>query len=548
MLTLFGVFLAVLAPLLVSTPSHGLATPPQPPSPYLITVYAPTAEARTQLVRAGYDIVNIDVRDGTVTALAGWEEWKALLRDGWPVLDVRPFDFPPVDARYHNYQETVDDILAVADAYPHIVQVSTYGKSIEGRDLYVVKISDNVEKDESAQEPGVLIFANIHAREHLTAEQALWIIHHLAENYGTDPAVTNLVNQREIWIMPMTNPDGVEYDIRKTGVYEWWRKNRRRNPDGSFGVDLNRNFGYKWGCCGGSSSIPMSETYRGMGPFSEPETRAIRDFFLAHPSIRVSLNFHSFSELVLWPYGYTYEDVPSDMDPIDYQVMVRAGTHMAHLSRYTPMQASDLYVADGTSDDWVYGQLRIPTWTVELYPTRSSTYYFYPPDEIIPEQTARNKDMVEYLIALADEPRKVLGLAGDLITPTVSLSVIPPVRPPRLTVRAVVSDNVGVTLLVLEDVGENSVTPLSLIQPTTPISGTTAFTIPITLSKGKHTLRAIAYDRAHNRGVSPSLVIIVEKGTTHAAWLPWLSAAPGQRAHLKRGDGRIHEGGKSSRP
>ncbi len=517
--TLATVLLLLLAPLTL-----GWQNAPLLSSPYLVSLFAPTAEKRTQLYRAGFDIVNIDVHRGTVTLLVDREGWQRLVKSGWPLLDARPLDFPPYDAEYHNYAEMETEIQAVAAANPHIVQVSTYGKSVEGRNLYVVKISDNVAEDESDREPGVLFFSNIHAREHLTAEQALWIIRHLAENYGTDPAVTNLVNQREIWIMPMTNPDGVEYDIWKTGMYQWWRKNRRFNPDGSFGVDLNRNFGYRWGCCGGSSPVPAHATYRGVGPFSEPETRAIRDFFLAHPSIRISLNFHTFSELVLWPYGYTYEDMPPDMDPVDYHVLVQAGTHMAHLSGYTPMQASDLYVADGTSDDWVYGALRIPTWTVEMYPRPNSPYYFYPPDEVIPEQTARNKEMVEYLIALADEPRKVLG-QGDLIAPSVSLTTTTPSRSGAITLRVTIEDNAGFTLLVLEEVQEDTSIPLLFFTPSQPVSGTHVLTFSTSLSPGRHTLQAEVFDHAHNRGTSPPLTIIVEGTRKYPAWFPLMSAA-----------------------
>lgn len=473
--------------------------------PYLLTLYAPDADARTALVQQGWMPLAIDVDAGTVTLAVDARERRSLYAQGWPILDERPLDFPPVDSAYHNYDEMVAELEQVARTYPHIVRLSTYGKSIEGRDLYVVKISDNVEQDESATEAGALIFANIHAREHLTLEQALWIIHHLTSNYGHDPAVTNLVNQREIWIMPNTNPDGTEYDISKTGVYRWWRKNRRRNADGTFGVDLNRNWGYRWGCCGGSSGTPAWETYRGPAPFSEPETRAIRDFLLAHPSIRVSLNFHSYSELVLWPYGYTDEPLPPDMDPTDYAVMERAGRAMAAMSGYRPMQSSQLYRTDGTSDDWTYGELRLPSWTLELYPSQNPPG-FYPPASVIPEQTQRNRELVEYFIALADEPRKVLGLAGDVITPTVTLTMTTPAISPLITATLTVSDNVGATLIAVEE-GPQS---LSLMSVKQPHEGVMTYTLALPLAPGTHELRAVAFDAAHNRGQSRVLSVNVE--------------------------------------
>ena len=115
----------------------------------------------------------------------------------------------------------------------------------------LIKISDNVGTDEN--EPEILFNAHQHAREHLTVEMALYILHLLIDGYGTDSRITNLVNSREFWIVPDMNPDGGEYDIA-TGSYRSWRKNRQPNAGSSnVGTDLNRNWSYQWGCCGGSS-------------------------------------------------------------------------------------------------------------------------------------------------------------------------------------------------------------------------------------------------------------------------------------------------------
>ena len=127
-------------------------------------------------------------------------------------------------------------------------------------------------------EPEVLFDALHHAREHFTVEQALYLFHLLADNYGKDARITNLVNTREVFIIFMVNPDGGEYDL--TGSpYRAWRKNRQPNCSGcQAGTDLNRNYDYRWGCCHGSSASPRSITYRGPRSFSAPETRAMRDF------------------------------------------------------------------------------------------------------------------------------------------------------------------------------------------------------------------------------------------------------------------------------
>jgi carboxypeptidase T len=138
---------------------------------------------------------------------------------------------------------------------------------------------------------------------------ALYILRELASKYGSDPRITNIVDSRETWIVFMVNPDGVEYDIA-TGSYRMWRKNRQPNGTGAVGTDLNRNWGWQWGCCGGSSGSFSSETYRGAAPFSAPETARLRDFVNSRviggvQQIKAHIDFHTYSELVLWPYGPT---------------------------------------------------------------------------------------------------------------------------------------------------------------------------------------------------------------------------------------------------
>jgi murein tripeptide amidase MpaA len=159
-------------------------------------------------------------------------------------------------------------------------------------------------------EPEVLLTHHQHAREHLTVEQALYTLKMLTDEYSIDPQITELVNTREIWIVFDMNPDGGEYDIA-TGTYRTWRKNRQPNSGSSnVGTDLNRNWEYRWGCCGGSSGSTGSETYRGASPSSAPETVVVRDFVNSRvvngeQQITVAIDFHTYSELILWPYGYT---------------------------------------------------------------------------------------------------------------------------------------------------------------------------------------------------------------------------------------------------
>ena len=166
--------------------------------------------------------------------------------------------------------------------FPALITSKTeIGKSVEGRSVYSVKISDNPEVDED--EPEVLYTSLIHAREPESMMQMLYFMFYLLENYGTDTEVTYLVNNRELYFIPVINPDGYVYNETTTpkggGM---WRKNRKNN-NGSYGVDLNRNFGPSlyWNAPNGGSSLNSSdETFRGTAPFSEPETESISNFLI----------------------------------------------------------------------------------------------------------------------------------------------------------------------------------------------------------------------------------------------------------------------------
>ncbi|WP_028183643.1 M14 family zinc carboxypeptidase [Salinispora arenicola] len=326
--------------------------------------------------------------------------------------DVGLFDFPPADSDYHNYAELTAVVNQVVADHPSIAQKISIGTSYEGRDLMAVKISDNVGTDED--EPEILFNSQQHAREHLTVEMAIYLLHLFTDNYGSDSRVTSVVNSRELWIVPTVNPDGSEYDIA-TGSYRSWRKNRQPNSGSSWvGTDLNRNWDYLWGCCGGSSGSPSSNTYRGPSAFSAPETDAVRDFVDGRvvdgvQQIKANIDFHTYSELVLWPFGYTYSNTAPGMTADQYNTFATIGQQMAATNGYTPQQSSDLYITDGSSIDWMWGQHGIWAYTFELYPGSASGGGFYPPDEVIPAETARNRDAVLLLSEYADCPYRAIG-------------------------------------------------------------------------------------------------------------------------------------------
>jgi hypothetical protein len=386
-----------------------------------------TAIDRAAVAASGAAVVEVDHAFVVVTATR--REIRFLTSRGYrahrlkqtPRRGTRRLkNFPTADSAYHNYAEMNAEIDAVRAAHPSIVSVQNIGTSYEGRAIRAIKISDNVGTDEN--EPEVLFTAHQHAREHLTVEMALYLLHLLAD--GADSRATNVVNSREIWIIPDVNPDGGEYDIA-TGSYRSWRKNRQPNSGSSaVGTDLNRNWSFQWGCCGGSSGTFSSETYRGASAFSAPETRVVRDFVISRvvggtQQIKANIDWHTYSELVLWPYGYTTANTTSTLSATDQQALSTLGTQMASMNGYTPEQSSDLYIADGTINDWMWNAYRIFSYTFEMYP-RTSSPGFYPPDEQIGTQTTRNHDAALRLMEVADCPYQVIGVTCST-TPAVTV-------------------------------------------------------------------------------------------------------------------------------
>lgn len=263
-----------------------------------------------------------------------------------------PFKGVPDCGVYHTYQETCDELRAVAAKYPDLTKLETIGKTVEGRDIMAVRLA--TEKSLGADCPKVLFMGAHHAREWIGVEHVFYNLNTLIAGYGSDPAITRLLDSRVIWFVPMVNADGVTYSQTQ---YKMWRKNRRDNGNGVFGVDLNRNYGYLWGGVG-SSADPDDETYHGRSAFSEPETMAVRSL-CDRVKFSACITYHSYSELVLWPWGNTY-------DPTGDNALVEIGTKMGNLIGYTPQQSSDLYPTTGDTTDWLYGEKKCYAYTIEL--------------------------------------------------------------------------------------------------------------------------------------------------------------------------------------
>jgi len=253
---------------------------------------------------------------------------------------------------YLTLSEVWDELDEMFADYPNLItEKVSIGTTHQNREIYSVKISDNPTIDEN--EPEVLYTALHHAREPESMMLLIYFMYYLLENYGIDDEVTYLVDNREIYFVPVVNPDGYYYnETTNPGGGGFWRKNRRTNGDGTYGVDLNRNYGpmeYWDAPNGGSSTYTGSETYRGPNPFSEPETAAIRDF-IASREIKNCLNYHTYSNLLIYPYGALETETP------DSTIFREYAQDMTQYNGYTTGtdQQTVGYSTRGNSDDFMY--------------------------------------------------------------------------------------------------------------------------------------------------------------------------------------------------
>lgn len=292
-------------------------------------------------------------------------------------LCTTPEPGPPDAGAYHTYAELTADLQSLQSQYPQIAMLSEIGTSVENRKIWALKISDNVAQEEDEAE--VLFIGGHHAREWVSVDVPLLLAQHLLQNYQSDAGVKQLVDNGQIWIVPLLNPDGHQYTVTADRL---WRKNRRNNGDGSFGVDLNRNYSYEWGGPGSSGST-YSETYRGTEAFSEPETQAIRDLAVQHNFVAM-LSYHSYSQLVLYPWGYTYSPAPDEALMDQMANAISDSIRGVHGQTYVPEASSDLYLASGDATDWLYGERRSPSFTIELRPRSASPGFLLPDNQLLP--------------------------------------------------------------------------------------------------------------------------------------------------------------------
>lgn len=284
----------------------------------------------------------------------------------------------PGFACYRTVEETFQTAQDIAANYPQLATVVDIGDSWEktqnvndGYDLLVLKLTNSAIP---GPKPKLFIMSSVHAREYTPAELNTRFAEYLINNYGSNADATWLLDYHEVHLLLQANPDGRKQ--AETGLS--WRKNTNNNycsNTNTRGADLNRNFEFEWNCCGGSSGSQCSETYHGASAASEPEVQAIQNYVSQEfPDQRdggfevgapitatgVFLDIHSYSELVLWPWGFTSQVTGNDT------ALKTLGRKFAYFNGYTPQQAIELYITDGTTDDFAYGELGLAAYTFEL--------------------------------------------------------------------------------------------------------------------------------------------------------------------------------------
>lgn len=300
--------------------------------------------------------------------------------------------------RYHSTDETRALFEDAVEAHPEICAIEVIGKSHENRDIFALRITrDPLQTNDR---PSILIMGVHHSREWIACEVPISIMQRLVDGYYTDDHIKYLVDNREIWVVPIVNPDGYEYSRNNS---KYWRKNRRKNDNGTYGVDPNRNYGYNWGNVGASSN-PSSDTYHGPYAFSEPETQAIRDLGL-RKGFTADLSYHSYGELILYPWSYGYDEAP------DKELFIKVANRMSAKNNYRVKKSSSLYPSMGDTDDWMYGVTGSISFTPEL--ARS----FIPSTSQIDKICKVNVDAALELIDMAGEFHGTIhvpSLAGEI--------------------------------------------------------------------------------------------------------------------------------------
>ncbi|MCM8798465.1 MAG: M14 family metallocarboxypeptidase, partial [Candidatus Omnitrophica bacterium] len=298
------------------------------------------------------------------------------------------------DGRYHSYAEVLSDFEELAKTYPDLAESVNLGSSFEGRKIFALRITKV--KEGKAK---ILLSGGIHAREWLGVETARLLAKYILEDYPQDKKVKDYLEQSEVWIVPIVNPDGFEYDRNTQAL---WRKNRRPIENSGIGVDLNRNFDFHWDPPQSASTNPASDTYRGPSPASETEVKIIQD--LISQGFNAFIDFHSYSQIIVYPWGHTSSPAPdaSTFNKIAQEMSQRM--REVNNKNYRSGQIPHLlYPVSGDSIDYAYGKFKTYAFCIELPPPLGA-FSFYPPSDYILPTAEENLVAVKYLMEYLTSP------------------------------------------------------------------------------------------------------------------------------------------------
>jgi len=298
--------------------------------------------------------------------------------------------------KYNDYETVKSRLENIATQNTEICDLITLGQTYEKRDIIAMRLTDNPDMEEP-DEPDVLIIGGHHANELPSVEVPMYILEYLVGNYSSNGMVRGLVDSRDIWFVPLLNPDGREYALN---VDENWRKNRRPidlDGDGiqdGTGVDLNRNYGHLWGEVPGTSHNIADRTYCGPSAFSENETQAIRDLATIQ-GFDISLSYHTYGEVIYYPWN---NDIDTSSPKGD--LLEAIATDLGERTGYNPMKGVEAYPTTGDSDDWLYAETGCLAFTVEL-----ETQFIIPEIDIL-ALCQKNLNAAIYALDIADNPEQ----------------------------------------------------------------------------------------------------------------------------------------------
>lgn len=341
--------------MLFNLTSHAHSNVSNPTKVLTINAKLNYANTLKTLHKGGFDVLGVDIKKELVDVSLTEDEYHEFKKLGFKVIENRSNLLSgPIDDRYLNSSEVEAFMDEYAKKFPAISKKFKIGETLEGRSIFAMKISDNVETDEVG-EPSILFNGMHHSREIMTVEVTTDIIQYLLNNYGKDNKVTKWVDQNEIYVLPIVNIDG---NVKVWEGNNMWRKNVR----GGYGVDINRNYPMNWNACRGSSGWKSSQTYRGSEAASEPETNVLMNFVSQIKPV-FNISYHAYSELVIYPYGCRGQRA-SNRDVVE-----GIGKELGRTLLYTPGTSWEtLYSVDGSDIDWMHHAEQVIPYVIEVSP------------------------------------------------------------------------------------------------------------------------------------------------------------------------------------